>query len=71
MTTLSSAQQKIVDRIKAGAALSFDTGPGRYVIREAGRTSYADQRTIDAMLKNQFIAQDIMGRCEIVDDARR
>ncbi|MBA9846740.1 hypothetical protein [Ralstonia pickettii] len=61
----STAQQKIINRVKAGESLDFDSKSGRFVMHRMGKTSQVDQRTIDAMLRAGMLLKDNLGRCKL------
>ena len=65
MANLSSAQQKIVDRLRAGATLEFDAKSGRYVFRESGKLKHVDQRPVEVMLRDGTLFKDVLGRCYV------
>ena len=64
----STAQQKIINRVKAGESLMFDPKSGRFVIQVVGKTSHVDQRTIDAMLRTGLLEKDNLGRCHLNEE---
>lgn len=68
LTKPSAAQQKIINRVKAGESLDFDHKSGRFVMHLMGKTSQVDQRTIDAMLRTGLLVKDNLGRCRLSNE---
>ncbi len=69
MIKLSDAQSKILRKVRDGAILQFDTGTGRYVMREGSSTTHPGLRTVEALLRAGALEQSIMGQCRLVDQA--
>jgi hypothetical protein len=63
---LSTAQQKIVDRIGSGEALKFDQRTGRYVFTNSGGAEKdVDQRPVLVMIRDRVLRQDMTGHCYV------
>ena len=63
---LSSAQQKIVDRMRNGESLKFNQQTGRYVLKNVfGVEKDIDQRPMLVMIRYAAVQQDVMGHCRV------
>lgn len=66
MITLSASQRNIVDRLRAGASLSWVGGNvGKFQIVDGHITRPVNPRTIDALLKAKVIERDLLGDCQL------
>jgi len=62
----SLAQQKLLDRIAAGARLRLDPSSGRYTITEmSGKVCQIDQRPVIVMIRDGLLHQTLMGECRL------
>jgi hypothetical protein len=60
----SLAQQKVLDRIAAGARLRLDPTCGRYTLTEMnGRVCQIDQRPVIVMIRDRHLHQTLTGEC--------
>ncbi|KJJ97361.1 hypothetical protein UB44_17130 [Burkholderiaceae bacterium 26] len=65
MTKLSTAQQKIFERMLAGETLEFDPKSGRFVMQDRDKVKHVDQRPVEVMLRDGALWKDMLGRCHM------
>jgi hypothetical protein len=68
MAKVSPAQQKIVDRIKAGGRVVLDDKTGRYLMFDGGKARMLNTRPIEVMLRTGVLVKGMSSHCQLTDD---
>jgi hypothetical protein len=70
MARLSSSQERIITRMRAGARLAWNSDLGKYRMVDGPILSTVDPRTVDALVKAGIIEKDIVGGCRVSEQVR-
>jgi hypothetical protein len=62
---LSTAQQNLLDRMKAGARLAWSSDRGRYQLTDGRTIRSVNPRTVDQLVRAKQIERDLMGGCSV------
>ena len=69
VTTLSSAQQRLLDRLRSGARLQWMGDKGKYQLVDGPLVRTVDPRTVDQLVQTAKIERDLVGGCVLTQNA--